>query len=315
LNRLSPTSRREAASIAQAAGDSTGAVGVVDSVGANPTEASRLVMTLTGVGGALSGSAAACISTALVVGADVVAADVRVGAGAVLAAATVCAAAAAVMALAGRSSVVAVTDDASCVGSAAGSVRTEGAGRPESRRDGCPAAATVSLVWAGCSEAIGASGSGSPVAGSGSSGVVDASGSVGVVEFSSADSVVSVSVVASLTVVEVCARIGGGESSVDAVSDVLDDAPVNRPDVVLGEEESREAVMDAASGDEPEPGDGDVESEDELVLVSAGAASATPGLLATAAPIPRATANAPTRPMYFALPITLPPARLPVGDG
>ena len=42
---------------------------------------------------------------------------------------------------------------------------------------------------------------------------------------------------------------------------------------------------------------------------SAGSANATPGVLATAIPTPSATANAPTRPMHFAVPIAVPPSR------
>jgi hypothetical protein len=41
---------------------------------------------------------------------------------------------------------------------------------------------------------------------------------------------------------------------------------------------------------------------------SVGSAHATPGVAATATPTPKATANAPTRPIYAAYPITTPPA-------
>jgi hypothetical protein len=49
------------------------------------------------------------------------------------------------------------------------------------------------------------------------------------------------------------------------------------------------------------------ESDDEDELESDGSATATHGVVATAVPMPSATASAPTRPMYFALPITAPP--------
>jgi hypothetical protein len=64
------------------------------------------------------------------------------------------------------------------------------------------------------------------------------------------------------------------------------------------------------------------ESFASLVLFSAsGVAHANPGVVATAIPTPRATANAPTRPMYFAWPFmaslptqTSSDVRLPTGD-
>jgi hypothetical protein len=49
------------------------------------------------------------------------------------------------------------------------------------------------------------------------------------------------------------------------------------------------------------------ESDDEDELESDVSATATHGVVATAVPMPSATASAPTRPMYFALPITAPP--------
>jgi hypothetical protein len=69
-------------------------------------------------------------------------------------------------------------------------------------------------------------------------------------------------------------------------------------------------------GDEPvggagcEVGDGPVDDE----LVSVGSADTTPGVVATATPTPKATAKAPTRPMYVAYPIVpFPCHRLDVG--
>jgi hypothetical protein len=47
-------------------------------------------------------------------------------------------------------------------------------------------------------------------------------------------------------------------------------------------------------------GDGD---DGDSLCAESGCANAMPGVLATAAPTPNATANAPTRPTYLALPI------------
>jgi hypothetical protein len=51
----------------------------------------------------------------------------------------------------------------------------------------------------------------------------------------------------------------------------------------------------------------DESDDDEDALESDGSATATHGVVATAVPMPSATASAPTRPMYFALPIVVPP--------
>ncbi|HEY7054190.1 MAG TPA: hypothetical protein VH496_18955 [Mycobacterium sp.] len=65
-------------------------------------------------------------------------------------------------------------------------------------------------------------------------------------------------------------------------------------------------VVDDESEDvEPELDD---ELDDELVPESDGSADATAGVLTTAIPTPNATANAPTRPMYFALFIVVSPS-------
>jgi hypothetical protein len=57
-----------------------------------------------------------------------------------------------------------------------------------------------------------------------------------------------------------------------------------------------------------EPVDGAEESDVELVdPVFVGSAQATPGAVAIATPTPKATAKPPTRPTYFAYPITIPP--------
>lgn len=64
----------------------------------------------------------------------------------------------------------------------------------------------------------------------------------------------------------------------------------------------------ASELDGEEPVDEADESDVELVdPVSVGSAQATPGAVATATPTPKATARPPTRPTYFAYPITIPP--------
>jgi hypothetical protein len=55
--------------------------------------------------------------------------------------------------------------------------------------------------------------------------------------------------------------------------------------------------------------------DDELVPESAGSAHATACVVASAIPIPSATANAPTRPMYFAVPIVVPLSMSRRNDG
>jgi hypothetical protein len=61
-----------------------------------------------------------------------------------------------------------------------------------------------------------------------------------------------------------------------------------------------EEVEEAADDEES-----DVVSDDEFVdAESVGSAHATPGVVATATPTPKATAKPPTRPTYFAYPIT-----------
>jgi len=66
---------------------------------------------------------------------------------------------------------------------------------------------------------------------------------------------------------------------------------------------------------DPDAVDGDESDEPDTAPESAGSANATAGVLATATPIPSATANAPTRPMYFALPIAVPSSRSRRNDG
>jgi hypothetical protein len=85
---------------------------------------------------------------------------------------------------------------------------------------------------------------------------------------------------------------------VDSAADVaepVDDGPVDvEPDA-----ESVDALD--AEFDESD------ESDDDADDAGDGSATATHGVVATAAPMPSATASAPTRPMYFALPIMAPP--------
>jgi hypothetical protein len=69
----------------------------------------------------------------------------------------------------------------------------------------------------------------------------------------------------------------------------------------VGVDKPDDDVSDAVDPDSGDELDGDRGSDGELLLESAGSASATPGVLATPIPTPSATANAPTRPMYFAL--------------
>jgi hypothetical protein len=63
--------------------------------------------------------------------------------------------------------------------------------------------------------------------------------------------------------------------------------------------------VDESDEEEVEEEEDDDESDDELVDPdSDGSAHATPGVVATATPTPKATAKPPTRPTYFAYPIT-----------
>jgi hypothetical protein len=66
-------------------------------------------------------------------------------------------------------------------------------------------------------------------------------------------------------------------------------------------------VLDAEADDDHDAEFGELESD--------GRAHATAGVLATVAPTPSANANAPMRPMYFALSIVVPPARHSPCDG
>jgi hypothetical protein len=76
-------------------------------------------------------------------------------------------------------------------------------------------------------------------------------------------------------------------------SDVVDDEPAGElPEFVDGESAAEPDDESAADFDDDEP-------FGELDVVS-GSAQATPGVFATATPIPSDTAKAPTRPIYLA---------------
>ena len=87
----------------------------------------------------------------------------------------------------------------------------------------------------------------------------------------------------------------------EAESEVEDDEPDVEPCEPDVEPCEPDTEADEESDDEPDADDEDVEPDSD------GSASATPGVFAIAAPTPSATANAPTRPMYIAVPIVVPP--------
>ena len=88
----------------------------------------------------------------------------------------------------------------------------------------------------------------------------------------------------------------------------VDSESVGEPDASAapGDGESIEVDGESAGDAEESAGEDDEESSVELAPASEGSAIATPWAFATATPTPSATANAPTRPMYLALPITIP---------
>ena len=86
-----------------------------------------------------------------------------------------------------------------------------------------------------------------------------------------------------------------------------EDEPAAEADELVDGVEPVDDVLAAESDDEPEADDDELDDElDEPE--SDGSANATPGVLATAAPTPSATANRPTRAMKFASPIAAPSA-------
>ena len=86
---------------------------------------------------------------------------------------------------------------------------------------------------------------------------------------------------------------GDPEDWDDSVEADDEDGPVD---------ESDDDVEELEEADDEES---DVVSDDEFVdAESVGSAQATPGVVATATPTPKATAKPPTRPTYFAYPIT-----------
>jgi hypothetical protein len=89
-------------------------------------------------------------------------------------------------------------------------------------------------------------------------------------------------------------------SAVDAESDDEDDVPPDSP-VEPSDDDGPDAV-DVESGDDA-LSEVDSEPDDVDDPASDGSAAATHGEVATPAPIPSATASAPTRPTYFAFPM------------
>jgi hypothetical protein len=79
-------------------------------------------------------------------------------------------------------------------------------------------------------------------------------------------------------------------------SDFSEDESPDEPAELVGDESDAELDSEPEGGPDDDESDGE-ESDAELVA-EAGSAHATPGAFATAAPIPRATANAPIRPIY-----------------
>jgi len=118
---------------------------------------------------------------------------------------------------------------------------------------------------------------------------------------------------------DACVPTGGCESPVD-VEPCEPDVEPSEPDVESVEsgvesEVELDSDFDEESDDEPDvesdvelDSDFDEESDadgEDVEPESDGSASATPGVFAIAAPTPSATASAPTRPMYFAVPIMI----------
>jgi len=88
-------------------------------------------------------------------------------------------------------------------------------------------------------------------------------------------------------------------------------APSSPADAEDWDESVEDEEGDWVSEPEAEPVEesDDDEEDDELVdAESVGSAHATPGVVATATPTPKATAKPPTRPTYVAYPITTPPS-------
>ena len=102
---------------------------------------------------------------------------------------------------------------------------------------------------------------------------------------------------------DVCVPTVRCESPVDVEPDVEPCEPDVEPvesDVESVESDVESDVELDSDFDEESDADGeDVEPESD------GSASATPGVFAIAAPTPSATASAPTRPMYFAVPMMI----------
>ena len=91
------------------------------------------------------------------------------------------------------------------------------------------------------------------------------------------------------------------------MSDEVDDAGAD-----AGDDDSLGDELDAESADELvcaefelDSEDDDEEPDDDVEELESGSADAMPGMVATAIPIPTATAKAPTRPICLAIPIAV----------
>jgi len=83
-------------------------------------------------------------------------------------------------------------------------------------------------------------------------------------------------------------------------ADVGSEGEDDKSDVEPCEPDVEPCEPDEESDDDPDADDEDVEPEAD------GSASVTPAVFVIAAPTPSATANAPTRPMYIAVPMMVP---------
>jgi hypothetical protein len=112
------------------------------------------------------------------------------------------------------------------------------------------------------------------------------------------------------------AEAGSEVEATEAESEGEDDESDVEPCELDVEPCEPDVEFDEESDDEPDADDEDVEPDSD------GSARATPAVFAIAAPTPSATANAPTRPMYIAVPMMVPspvesdadsPSRAPMG--
>ena len=112
---------------------------------------------------------------------------------------------------------------------------------------------------------------------------------------------------------DVCVPTVRCESPVDVELDSdFDEESDDEPDEPVESDVDSDVELDSDFDEESDGDDEDVEPEsdgddEDVEPESDGSASATPGVFAIAAPTPSATANAPTRPMYIAVPMVVPP--------